>query len=241
MLPMYALKQSLRRIPYWAYLLVCLAIFVITVYLYYRGQMTRSGSTVKFEHGYYILDYVKPGDPVYNAGIRTGDTLVSMNSIPIEKWEVGSVNPRPGDTLISGLKPSLSFTQFMMCTVYEDNENVFDSLCAGATGYLLKNSPPSKITDAIIDLFHGGSPMSSVIARKVIQAFRPAAQQPKEIESLTNREREILDLLAKGYRYKEIAEQLSISFETVRTHIHNIYDKLHVQSRTEALNKAFPR
>jgi DNA-binding NarL/FixJ family response regulator len=146
-----------------------------------------------------------------------------------------------GIECIKRLKPVVAFTQFMMCTVYEDNENVFDSLCAGATGYLLKNSPPSKITESIIDLYHGGSPMSSVIARKVIQAFRPAAKQDKDIEKLTNRELEILDHLAKGYRYKEIADQLSISFETVRTHIHNIYEKLHVQSRTEALNKIFPK
>ena len=146
-----------------------------------------------------------------------------------------------GIECIKKLKPLLSFTQFMMCTVYEDNENVFDSLCAGATGYLLKNSPATKITEAIIDLYHGGSPMSSVIARKVIQTFKPEAGQNKDMEKLTNREREMLDLLAKGYRYKEIADQLSISFETVRTHIHNIYEKLHVQSRTEALNKAFPR
>jgi DNA-binding NarL/FixJ family response regulator len=146
-----------------------------------------------------------------------------------------------GIECVRKLKPGLSFTQFMMCTVYEDNESVFDSLCAGATGYLLKNSPPSKITEAIIDLYHGGSPMSSVIARKVIEAFRPAVEQNKDVEKLTNREREMLDLLAKGYRYKEIADRLSISFETVRTHIHNIYEKLHVQSRTEALNKVFPR
>ena len=146
-----------------------------------------------------------------------------------------------GIECIKKLKPSLAFIQFMMCTVYEDNENVFDSLCAGATGYLLKNSPPSKITDAIIDLYHGGSPMSSVIARKVIQTFKLATGQNKEMEKLTAREKEMLDLLAKGYRYKEIADHLSISFETVRTHIHNIYEKLHVQSRTEALNKAFPR
>ena len=146
-----------------------------------------------------------------------------------------------GIECIKQLKPALPLTQFMMCTVYEDNENVFDSLCAGATGYLLKNSPPGRITDAIIDLYHGGSPMSSTIARKVIRAFQPVAQQNQEMESLTKREREMLDLLAKGYRYKEIADQLFISFETVRTHIHNIYEKLHVQSRTEALNKAFPR
>jgi DNA-binding NarL/FixJ family response regulator len=146
-----------------------------------------------------------------------------------------------GIECVRKLKPLLTSTQFMMCTVYEDNENVFDSLCAGATGYLLKNSPPGMITDAIIDLYHGGSPMSSVIARKVINAFQPAPEHNSDMEKLTKREREMLDLLAKGYRYKEIADQLSISFETVRTHIHNIYEKLQVQSRTEALNKMFPR
>ncbi|MBE0648960.1 MAG: response regulator transcription factor [Bacteroidales bacterium] len=159
-----------------------------------------------------------------------------------------------GIDCVKKLKPSLAFTQFMMCTVYEDNESVFDSLCAGATGYLLKNSPPTKITEAIMDLYQGGSPMSPVIARKVIQSFKsanvgagskPAQTDPEPTPSdlfrLTKRELEMLDLLAKGYRYKEIADQLSISFETVRTHIHNIYEKLHVQSRTEALNKAFPR
>ncbi|MBM3405420.1 MAG: response regulator transcription factor [Bacteroidetes bacterium] len=146
-----------------------------------------------------------------------------------------------GIECVRKLKPSLGFTQFTMCTVYEDNENVFGSLCAGATGYLLKNSPPTKITDAITELFHGGSPMSSVIARKVIQTFKPSQEQSREIEKLTGRERELLDLLAKGYRYKEIADRLTISFETVRTHIHNIYEKLHVQSRTEALNKIYPR
>lgn len=146
-----------------------------------------------------------------------------------------------GIECVKQLKTILPQSQFMMCTVYEDSENVFDSLCAGATGYLLKNSPPGRITDAIIDLYHGGSPMSSVIARKVINAFQPEKQLNKDLETLTKREREMLELLAKGYRYKEIADKLFISFETVRTHIHNIYEKLHVQSRTEAVNKMFPR
>ena len=146
-----------------------------------------------------------------------------------------------GIECVRRLKPLLPPTQFMMCTVYEDNENVFDSLCAGATGYLLKNSPPGKIAEAIIELYQGGSPMSSVIARKVINAFQPSEKQNTAMENITKREKELLDLLAKGYRYKEIADKLGISFETVRTHIHNIYEKLQVQSRTEALNKAFPR
>lgn len=146
-----------------------------------------------------------------------------------------------GIECIRQLKPTLPLTQFMMCTVYEDADKVFDSLCAGAAGYLLKNSPPSKITDSIIDLYQGGSPMSSTIARKVIHKFQLSAMPNTDFESLTPREKELLDLLSKGYRYKEIADKLFISFETVRTHIHNIYEKLHVQSRTEALNKAYPR
>ncbi len=146
-----------------------------------------------------------------------------------------------GIECVKQLKPLLPQTQFMMCTVYEDTDTVYDSLCAGATGYLLKNSPPGKITDAILDLYQGGSPMSSTIARKVIKAFQPVPQQNTEADALTKREHELLELLAKGYRYKEIAEKLFISFETVRTHIHHIYEKLHVQSRTEAVNKVFPR
>jgi DNA-binding NarL/FixJ family response regulator len=146
-----------------------------------------------------------------------------------------------GIECVKRLKTVLPSAQFMMCTVYEDNENVFDSLCAGATGYLLKNSPPGMITEAIIDLYHGGSPMSSIIARKVIKAFQPASAQNHDMDSLTKREKEMLELLAKGYRYKEIADQLFISFETVRTHIHHIYEKLQVQSRIEAINKMFPR
>ena len=142
---------------------------------------------------------------------------------------------------IKQLKPLFPSTQFMMCTVYEDNDNVFDSLCAGATGYLLKNSPPDRITEAINSLYQGGSPMSPTIARKVIGAFQVNTNPGSVVEKLTKRELEMLDFLAKGYRYKEIADQLCISFETVRTHIHNIYEKLHVQSRTEALNKMYPR
>lgn len=187
--------------------------------------------------------------------VRSHPSLDCVATFPSAEAAIDAVHPLVPDIVlmdihlpgISGiecikqLKPAMPLTQFMMCTVYEDNENVFDSLCAGATGYLLKNSPPGKITDAIIDLYHGGSPMSSTIARKVIKVFQPAVPQNIEVESLTKREREMLDLLAKGYRYKEIADQLFISFETVRTHIHHIYEKLHVQSRTEALNKAFPR
>jgi DNA-binding NarL/FixJ family response regulator len=144
-----------------------------------------------------------------------------------------------GIECVKVLKPQLPDTQFMMCTVYEDNDSIFESLCAGATGYLLKNSMPSKIYEAIHDLHNGGSPMSPTIARKVISTFKKEEKNLPDANVITKRENEILDLLAKGYRYKEIAELLFISFDTVRTHIHHIYEKLQVQSRTEAINKYY--
>jgi DNA-binding NarL/FixJ family response regulator len=131
--------------------------------------------------------------------------------------------------------------QYMMCTIIEDADSIFDSLCAGATGYLLKNTTREKICEAVIDIYQGGSPMSAQIARKVVGSFSSKPRPSADLEKLSVREREILDYLARGYRYKEIADKLFISTETIRTHIRNIYEKLHVQSRMEAVNKAYPR
>ena len=130
--------------------------------------------------------------------------------------------------------------QYLICTIFEDDENVFEALKAGATGYILKNTSPAEILESIIELHNGGAPMSRLIARKVIMAMQKQKTH-KDLELLTARELEILQLLAKGFRYKEIADQLNIDKGTVRCHIHNIYEKLQVQSRTDALNKAFPR
>jgi len=146
----------------------------------------------------------------------------------------------PGGTgieCIRSLRAAGSGIQFMVFTIYEDSDQVFEALTAGASGYLLKNSPPDKIIAALKELHGGGSPMSTSIARKVVHSFRPSVDQQK----LSTRESEILRLLAKGLLYKEIAEQLHISTGTVRQHIHNIYDKLHVDNRTEAINRAFGR
>jgi DNA-binding NarL/FixJ family response regulator len=129
---------------------------------------------------------------------------------------------------------------FIMSTIYEDDENIFESLKAGASGYLLKKTAPSKILDAITEVYEGGSPMSSQIARKVIASFQQK-DSIDETEILTPKEKEILKALAKGLRYKEIASEMSISVETVRSHARNIYEKLQVQSRTEALNKVYGR
>lgn len=128
-------------------------------------------------------------------------------------------------------------TQYLMCTVFDDEEKIFDSLKAGASGYIIKSSPAEKIIEAILDINSGGSPMSAAIARKVVEAFARTTQPAEELEELTRREKEILLYLEDGLRYKEIAEKLFLSVETVRTHIRNIYVKLQVQSRIEALNK----
>lgn len=136
---------------------------------------------------------------------------------------------------VKAIRPEM---QFLMFTVFEDAEQIFQALSAGASGYLLKNASPDKIIEAIRELHQGGAPMSSAIARKVVGSFRPAAAIPDN-NGLSVREREVLEYLAKGLLYKEIGDQLGISTGTVRQHIHHIYRKLHVQNRTEAINKAF--
>ena len=146
-----------------------------------------------------------------------------------------------GIECIRRIKEKCPGTQFMMFTIYEDDEKVFEALKAGAHGYLLKKTPKEKLLEALEELYNGGSPMSTNIARKVIEAFEKKNQPPEELNTLTNKEKQILDLLAKGFLYKEIAAELIISKETVKKHIHNIYDKLQVQTRTEALNKVFSK
>jgi DNA-binding NarL/FixJ family response regulator len=135
------------------------------------------------------------------------------------------------------LKSLLPKLQILMLTMYEDDENVFCSLMAGASGYLVKRTSPADILKAIEDISRGAAPMSPKIARTVVEHFHNLKPASPESESLSKREREILDLLAKGCRYKEIADLLSIGFETVRSHVKHIYDKLHVHSRTEAVVK----
>ena len=137
------------------------------------------------------------------------------------------------------LKKTLPKLLVIMITVYEDTEKVFSALRAGACGYLLKRSASSAILNAIQEVRHGGSPMTSEIARKVVEAFQtPQANAPADSE-LTRREREILELLSKGFANKEIAAKLSIGYETVHWHLKQVYEKLHVRSRTEAVTKFY--
>jgi DNA-binding NarL/FixJ family response regulator len=128
-------------------------------------------------------------------------------------------------------------TQIMMCTVYEDDDKIFRALSAGANGYILKRAAGDSLLESLRQLHQGGAPMSAAIAKKVVSFFQNRNKASPECELLTPRENEILDLLAKGYRNKEIAEKLNLSANTIRTHIYHIYDKLHVQSRVEAINK----
>ena len=144
-----------------------------------------------------------------------------------------------GIECIRQVKDKSPSTQFMMFTVYENDDKVFEALKAGASGYLLKNTGLLHIAESVKELHEGGSPMSANIARKMVNLFRDSDKKTPFLDILSNREKEILQLLAKGLLYKEIAEQLNITTGTVRIHIHKIYEKLHVQNRTEAINKAF--
>lgn len=126
----------------------------------------------------------------------------------------------------------------MMLTVYENTENIYAALKAGASGYILKRTAPTKLLEAIKDMMEGGAPMSSAIARKVVQSFQqPAPAAGGAVEGLSTREQEVLDMLARGFLYKEISDQLGLSLGTVKTYVRRIYEKLHVQSRTEAVVK----
>ena len=145
-----------------------------------------------------------------------------------------------GIECIRQVKDKSPSTQFMMFTVYENDDKVFEALKAGASGYLLKNTGLLQIAESVKELHEGGSPMSANIARKMVNLVRGDSDRKTPfLDLLSPREKEILQLLAKGLLYKEIAEQLNITTGTVRIHIHKIYEKLHVQNRTEAINKAF--
>ena len=129
----------------------------------------------------------------------------------------------------------------IMLTVYEDTENIFNALAAGASGYLLKRTPRAEVLDAIREVHRGGSPMTTHIARKVVQSFQKTGASSQPTESLSPREQEVLDCLSKGFLYKEIADKLGIGYETVHTYIRRIYEKLQVRTRTEAVAKFLRR
>jgi two-component system, NarL family, response regulator LiaR len=146
-----------------------------------------------------------------------------------------------GIDCIRQLKPLCPGVQFMICTVYDEDEKIFDALAAGANSYILKRSDSDTLINSIRDLHNGGSPMSSDIARKIVRQFQKALPAEKEDYHLTEREKEILELLAKGLTYQQAADKIFISGKTIKKHVYNIYEKLHVNSRTEAVNKYYGR
>ena len=162
----------------------------------------------------------------------------ALNKIPFERLHVVLMDINlpglSGIECVRKLKTIKPKLQIVMLTVYEDSERIFQALQAGATGYILKQTPPAEILQAIAETHRGGAPMSCEIARKVVQSFHDFSP---ETEKLTRHEREILDDLASGYYYKEIAERLNMTFDGVHYHLRNIYAKLHVRSRTEAVLK----
>ena len=177
-----------------------------------------------------VLDTYKSAEEgIYEIPLVKPDIVIMDISLP----------GMSGIECIRVLKNKVPMTQFMMFTVYENDEKVFEALKAGASGYLLKNTGLIQMIEALKELHNGGSPMSANIARKLVKVFHEQEKNVASLESLSNRENEILQLLAKGLLYKEIADQVHISTSTVRQHIHKIYEKLHVQNRTEAINKAF--
>jgi DNA-binding NarL/FixJ family response regulator len=142
-----------------------------------------------------------------------------------------------GIECVRRLKPMMPESQFLMLTVFEDTEKIFRALSAGASGYLLKRMPPQKLLEAISEVLAGGSPMSAPIARIVVQSFQNAPVKGDEAAALSQRELSVINGLARGLAYKQIADQLGVSIHTVRNYIRRIYEKLHVQSRTEAVAK----
>lgn len=178
-----------------------------------------------------------------------GTAEEAVNVIPVLQPDVVLMDINLG-TAESGidcvrvLKPRFPDINFMMCTVYEENEKIFEALSAGASGYILKKTDPSRLLDAIRELYEGGAPMSSQIARKVVVAFQRnniATNEVGDIDKLSAREKEILELLSRGLMYKEIAAQLFLSPETVRKHVYHIYEKLHVNNRVAAVNRYYGR
>jgi DNA-binding NarL/FixJ family response regulator len=180
-----------------------------------------------------------------------GDGLSALKGIPANLPDVVLMDINlpgiSGTECVKRLKALAVNVPVLMLTVYDDSDQVFKSLMAGATGYLLKRTPKDKLLAAIDEIISGGAPMSRQIARSVVQFFQELKQAPAtvqrapEIKSLTEREEQVLMHLSQGYAYKEIADRLNISFETVRTYVRSIYEKLHVHSRTEATLKYLGR
>jgi DNA-binding NarL/FixJ family response regulator len=183
--------------------------------------------------------------------LRKSAGLVCLDAYPTAEAALAEVPEKPPDVLlvdirlprmsgiecVTQLKSTMPNLRVLMLTTYEERELIFDSLRAGASGYILKNTLGTELVQAVEQVHGGGAPMSMPIARKLVAFFQDRPPSSSQLENLTQREQEILTLLARGYQYREIAESVGVKLETVRSHIKHIYDKLHVRSRTEATLK----
>jgi DNA-binding NarL/FixJ family response regulator len=174
-----------------------------------------------------------------------GDAESALEGLPKDAPEVVLMDINlpgmNGVECVRRLKQSAPNIMVVMLTVYEDTENIFNALAAGSAGYLLKRTKSAELLEAIREVHRGGSPMTTHIARKVTQSFQRAGPSTQPTENLSEREQEVLDCLSQGFLYKEIAEKLGISYETVHTYIRRIYEKLQVRTRTEAVAKFLKR
>lgn len=173
------------------------------------------------------------------------NTESAIENLPKEKPDVVlmdiNVPKINGIECVRRLKPTLSETQFLMLTIYADANHIFDALSAGATGYLLKGTRRSELLAGIKQIAQGGSPMTCSIARKVVQSFAKPAPAGRKLEVLSPREMSVLEFLSSGYLYKEIADKLGLSVTTIDTYVRRIYEKLHVNSRAQAVAKYLGR
>lgn len=169
----------------------------------------------------------------------SGEALLKIPPVPTPDVVLMDINlpGMSGIECVRSLKQLWPDVQIMMLTIYENSDRIFEALAAGASGFLVKNTPPEKLLEAIRDVANGGGPMSSHIARKVIQAFQADLKKISPVENITPRERQILELLSRGLSYKMMASDLNLSMGTIQTHISRIYKKLHVNCRTEAVMK----
>ncbi len=185
-----------------------------------------------------LADWIRRAEGIQGVS-EYADAESALKSLPREKPGVVLVDINlpgmNGIECIRRLKPVLPQTQFVILTVYEDDNHIFKALAVGASGYLLKQTPRQMLLTALREVHAGGSPMSSSIARKVVQSFCRPVTVPDESVSLSPREQEVLELLARGFLYKEIADSLHLSVQTVNTYIRRIYEKLHVRSRAQAI------
>ncbi len=193
-----------------------------------------------FELSDSVVKYID-GTPGFRCLGAYGSAEQALSEIPRQRPQIVLMDinlPRmSGIECVERLKEVVPHIQIVMLTVYEDSDQVFQALAAGACGYLIKSTPPAKLMEALEEVIRGGSPMSSHIARKVVQSFKVPSRLVLPGETLSQREQEVLEYLSKGWPYKQIATSMSISMDTVRTYIRRIYEKLHVNSRTEAVVK----